>query len=195
MGMLTGGFFSQGAGGGLDFAPTILGRQVSNGILSNVYAEDEDKKSTPHADATSDLWVITTVSEVEVRINTFANGNNDEIEQWWDDASVLQGIPGPTELVFQLGERTDVTFNFFTENVVTNAEITHTKLLSNFTDDDKISFVTPTNAVRYGYTYDTDNEAGAANVGTVTYGITFRKTGFNDYTIRFKQDIESVAID
>lgn len=193
MGLLIGGFFSQGAGAGALFTPNIIGRQQVNGRLSEALGEDE-QKGPASAAGDNDLWIITTAGEVEVRINTAASPLDNE--EWWNDASVSQGTPGATELVFELGERSDVTFNLFTESVDLPSGMTHNKIIANFTDDDQASFVTPSNVVRYGWFYDADaDDPGNTNVfGSVIHQLTFRKPGFQDFVIRYEQFSSAIAI-
>jgi len=183
------------AEGETNFSPTITGRQSVNGLLSHSIAEDEAKGQSD-ASADNDIWIYAHATDIEIRINTFTSPN--DTEMWWNDSSVEQGEPGSDEVIFQLGERSGVTCNIYTVSVDLPTDMTHAKLVSNFTDDNQVSFFSPTNTVRYGYRYDADagDPSGESDVlGTVVHKFTFRKAGFTDFVIQYSQYSDAIASD
>ena len=202
MGLLLRGHLGQEPTGGFDFSPTILGDSLGLDTDWVVEAEADDE-SFPNASASADtdIWIVAEGGEIYIRVAANANGLQTDTA-WYDPDAVDQGAPDTNRIpgtdVFSLGEYTGVTVNIYTVRAPTPDGLTHTKI-GTFTDDDKLTFFALTDDVDYGWSYDAEanDPPGAGEVDNVIdYAIhqfTFRKAGYNDYTISMSQQVAASA--
>lgn len=177
------------SGGGADFNPTILGDSWGVKGDNVVYAYSEELEGTNTA--RTELWLISSGSDIELRVSGFWNGDPLYSEaEWYNPDHVSQGAPDtdrtPGTTVFQLGDRSGVTVNLYT---VPGGDSGGTQNLDwdkigSFTDDDKSTFFNPTDSTDYGYRLTALATATYPDpAGAEALQITFRKAGYNDFTI------------
>ena len=198
-GMLLGGFFS--GPGGASFNPTILGDSWGTAHVDLVVDADADdtQKGPANSDSETHLWLVASASDIEIRVAADWNGSTGSTG-WYNPAGVDQGAPDvdrvPGTTVFQLGVRDGVTVNLYTayDDTPTEAGLTKTKL-GTFTDDDQVTYFNPTNATDYGYRLDASaDDPGNTNVfGTLAIQFTFKKTGYDPYTITMEMEASASA--
>ncbi len=197
------GFWSEG--GGTPFTPTILGDSgvLVGEVVVESLAESSDPDPQPSgADADTWIWVVFEGGDIEIRVAADFNGNLVEDSAWYNPSHVDQGAPDtnlvPGTTVFQLGETTGVTVNIFSFRANTPDGLSETKV-GTFTDDDKSTFFAPSASVDYGWNYEARavDPPGAGENNSVTdwavRQFTFRKAGFEDYTISFGQEVDATA--
>lgn len=189
MGMLAGGYYSQGSGAGSDFSPTYYAAQAS--LTWAVLSEGEHYayQSGAGVDVDCQLWVETTTTETYVRLAGSATGNVIANVDWFNTVGVNQGTPGVDENAMALGTRVD-TVNIYTKSSTLTGSSTTPVLnaIGTYTNDDKTTFFNPTNGVNYGLDVIADVNASGSTEwedGKVTMQVTFRKSGFNDLTVDF----------
>jgi len=195
MGMLAGGFFSQG--GLLDFSPTYNGAQDPT-ELDDSYADYEYSNLGPGASA----------AEAECRL-VVQNSSGDSIitiSGSEDGSGVDQGsYAAATADVFELNTRPDtVTIKLESESYSDSDHSNYpstTSKVGTFTDDAAFD---PTNGVDYGYRADADVESSdpAQNPPTTSedgemisvISFTFKKAGYNDLTVTYKIKAAAVSM-
>jgi hypothetical protein len=188
------------------FPVTVLGDSIgvqSTDYCVSVVAEDEQEGNS-NADADTDIWVESTSNNVSIRVAGAGNGNFGIDRDWYNPAHVSQGVPDtdrtPGTTVFLLGQREGVTVNIYTIRANEPDGLNSIKIGS-FTDDDKSTFFAPTDGVQYGYAYnaDADDPPGVGETDwAFDYSVrqfTFRKDGFDDYTITMGTYVEAAALD
>lgn len=178
------------------FSPTISGRIDANGIV--VYGNDVDFAIFP-ADASAGdraaIWVIQTSTNCFIRVGRWISGNGDT---WYNTVGVSQGDPGlytgTGTTVFELGEQCDSVNIYNSNDNTTDAPSAQGSVtyiaIGSYTSDDKTTFFAPTQDTKYGrqvYAQETETGIGFNTaVGEVTVQFTFRKSGYDDYTITFR---------
>ena len=189
-----------------DFAPTVLGDSIGVQATDFVVGSlgDDEEAGNSSASADTDLWIVATGGNIHIKVSGTASGNSAADVDWFNPAHATQGAPDtnrvPGTTVFSLGEITGVTVNIFTIRANVPDGLTSVKI-GTFTDDNKSTFFTPVADTDYGYAYnaDADDPPSAGEVDAVTdYSVrqfTFRKAGFNDYTITMGTNVDAGALD
>lgn len=197
MGLLAGGYMTQG-GGGTVFTPTYYARQGINVGDRCVDSNGEDSDfGQSEADAATYLWVEVSASDTFIRLNGVVTGNGATSVNWFDTSDTNQGTPGVDENCIQLNERVD-SMNIFTVFATTGPGITHVQDNETFTDDDKSTFFTLTNDLKYSWRFlcqADDPGTGPIVAGAHVIQFTFRKAEFNDLTVTFRGDAYAEAED
>lgn len=178
---------ARSAGGA--FAPTIYGRVHANGLVLNSYdyAFDFDPAFIA-ADTDAALWLIMTSTNCYIRC-----GGGAAADLWYNTAGVSQGNPGAYTGtgadIFELGEQPDsVNIYNANNNTISNAPVF--SAVGTYTSDDKSTFFAPTQDVKYGRrviaALSLDFPDVVVETGEITQQFTFRKAGYDDYTITFR---------
>lgn len=176
-----------------NFSPTIYGRIYANGIVA--YALDIDFQFDPgpaSAANHSAVWVIQTATSCFIRVGRWVNSAG---TTWYNTTGASQGDPGAYTgvgtTVFDLGEQCD-SVNIYNSG---DTQTLGTSTFSNpfgtsYTSDDKTTFFAPTQDSKYGRRvassafqsgFGSDIEDGKTRLQ-----VTFRKSGYPDYTIEFE---------
>lgn len=184
----------------VDFSPTISGREAASGFLVTCSGLHNTNSSTnASASADTDIWVEVTTGQATIYCG--ARGTVTELAAYIDETGTSQGDPGeyPTgTAIFTLNEEPDeirITKSGDSTSSSSGGSASITKIGS-FTDN---SFFSPSLNTDYGYGADTtaDDTADDASAETgdasVTVTVTFRKSGYTDYSISFSQDASSSA--
>lgn len=184
---------------GSAFNPTNSGRIDANGYV--VYANDIDFEISPGSASASDtaaMWVIQTATDCFIRVGRATAGDGDN---WYNTGGTGQGDPGAWTgtgtTIFQLNEQCD-TVNIYNSNDNSiNGTPTFSVVGTSYTSDDKTTFFAPTQDTKYGRRvicsafqsgFGSDQETGEC-----TMQFTFRKSGYDDYTITFRSRANATA--
>lgn len=195
-GLIVGGFLNRGSTGVSSFSPTIYGRQAAVNYVVYAFGDTETIDFPAGAGSGCDIVLYATASDIELRVSAAATGNVAVDEEWYDTSGTPGDAGSGYVTIFKLNERTDVTVNIYTSNqtVGFGDGVTFSDQ-GTWTDDDKSTFFNPTNATNYGSTVDCDSSqtvpGSDADQGYFTLQFTFRKTGYNDYTISFQAFAQS----
>lgn len=171
------------------FQPTIFGRITANGYV----VEGRDLvftlgSSGPSASCDVAIWVIQTSTNCYIRVGI--NDNPNLVNTWYNTSGVSQGDPGDTNTtgatVFELGEQCD-TVTIDHTDTSDNGSPTFTNPPSGGSYTDNSSF-SPTTDVKYGreiQVLDVSSLGFTPEEGSLTFDVTFSKTGYDDYNITF----------
>lgn len=189
----------------IDMTPTVLGQTTSqgSGVLAFAQASESIYPPPGGAGASADIaiWVITDANNCYIRVAADTNGGSFEDSGWYAPTNVDQGqltaIAGAGTTVFTLGLRPD-SINIYTVAQTINGDGVSLGAIGSYTNDNKVSFFSPTNSVKYGLQMDcssqTDPPSGTDfDIGDFTVQITFRKAGYHDYTITYKLETDTDA--
>lgn len=181
------------AGGLQAFAPTVSGRLGLGTFLSRVVegsGEDYVFGGSSSANGSCSVWVLRTGGDVYIRVGCNGSGSVVFEEAWYNQAGADQGDPG-TEAsagttVFQLNEDVDSVNIYASAFDVNDQGSPSFSAVGTFTDDQKTTFFLPTADVKYGRLLDCDGGGGSGNnTGRMSIEVTFRKAGYEDYTVKF----------
>jgi len=172
------------------FAPTVGCREAVAGYVVDSTGDDVDTIGSV-AQGRSGIWVFNTGSDIEIRVGATAVGNFEADDNWYDELGANQGDPGVDTgvgtTVFNLNDASGVTVNIYTVSTTVVTGTPSFSAIGTYTDDDKSTFFSPTASTKYGKRVDADalSFGGGANSehGHFEIQITFRKSGYADYTI------------
>jgi hypothetical protein len=189
MGMLAGGFLSQG--GLLNFSPTYNGAQSPTTVCSATadYEYANLGPGSSSAEATADVYVVNEAADSVIKVIAFEDGGPT------DQGS--SASPATETEIFNLNIRPDtVAIRLVEEPYVDSDHANYpstTKKIGTFTDDSDFD---PTNAVKYGYQADASvdssdppgNPPRTAEDGQITpiVEFTFKKAGYNELVVTYK---------
>jgi len=182
------------AGSGLIFNPTDeTGHKTGNTVLEASASDYETSPSSATADGS--IWVETDASNAYIRVDGNASGNVTATVLWYNASHVSQGTPGVDQDVFILGQRPD-SINIYTSASDVADNGISLAAIGTYTNDDKTTFFSPTNAVNYGLKMDATSSAAPGvdfDNGSFTIQITFRKTGYTDLTVAYDVTVDTDA--
>lgn len=171
------------------FSPTTYGRISANGHVA-VGDDYEFSLGGPGINASCDvaIWVIQTATNCYIRVGI--NDNPSQTNTWYNTSGVSQGDPGNTSTtgatVYELGEQCDsVKINHTDVTVDGSPTFTNPPSGGTYTDNSAFS---PTQDTKYGreiQVLDTSSLGATAQEGTVTFEVTFIKSGYTDLVVTF----------
>lgn len=171
------------------FTPTTYGRVQANGHVA-IGDDYHFNLGSPGPNASCDvaLWVIQTSTNCYVRVGI--NDDPNQTNDWYNTTGTPQGDPGNTSTtgatVYELGQQCDTVTIDHTDST-TSGSPTFTNPPSGGTYTDNVGF-SPTTDTKYGreiQVLDVSSLGPLATEGTISFSLTFAKTGFDDATVSF----------
>jgi hypothetical protein len=171
------------------FSPTIFGRISTNGHVA--IGDDYHfnlGSAGPTASCDVAIWVIQTSTNCYIRVGI--NDDPNIVNTWYNTSGSAQGDPGNTSTtgatVYELGEQCDtVTIDHTDTTIASTPTFTNPPSGGSYTDNSAFS---PTQDIKYGREIQVTDVSALnpiATEGTVTFAVTFSKTGYDDATVTF----------